>query len=193
MPTLSGAQQTALAQRHVMRRLLLIVDDTGFWDDLGTISVNGQSYTGSGALGEAVTVSGKADLQITPLILQLSGISQAVANLIRGAVVGQEDVTLAIGIFDPDSKAIIGSPIPMFRGYLDDVPIITPPSGGACTVSLTCESIARELTVKSTDTRSNDSQKTRLAGDLFYKYTDQVREHHVFFGSKPNKKHKHKR
>lgn len=192
MPTLSAAQETALASRHVMRRLLLIVDGTGFWDDIGPISVAGQDYTGSGTLGEAFSTSGSAELKITPLVLQLSGISAEVANLIRGALVGQEDVTLAIGIFNPDTKTIIGPPIVMFKGQVDDVPIVTPPMGAVCTITLTCESIARELTIRSTDTRSDDSQQNRLAGDRFYKFTDKVRERTVYFGSRP-KKHKNKR
>lgn len=200
MPTLTSEQEDALALRHVMRRLFVWCDaldpDTGdpspagFWDDLGTVTVAGRDYHGSGTLGEAATITAKSDLSISPLVLTLSGLAPEVAVLVRGSTVGQRPISLSIGIFDPDARALIGPLVKMFDGFVDDIDIKTPQSGGTSTIVLTCESIARELTIKSTDTRSHESQLIRKTGDLFFKYTEGVRDQSIYFGRKaPRRRH----
>lgn len=203
MPVLTSAQETLLAQRHVMRRIFLEVDavdpDTGaadpgyFWDDVVPITVGAKTYHGVGTLGDVVTVEGKSDLSITPVILTLSGISTDVANLIRGRIKGQEPMRLYFGIFDPADKQIETPLILMFQGYIDDVPITTPKTGELSTISITCESVARELTIRSTETRSNESQRKRMSTDKFFSFTGNVREREVPFGMKNRRGDKKKK
>lgn len=194
MPTLTSDQLDALQKRNIMRRMFVYVDaldpDTGdpspagFWDDLGTVTVDGKDYTGSGNVMEIASISAKSDLSIAPMVVTLSGIASAAAHLVRGETVGQRPISLAIGIFDVDTRQVIGSLVPMFNGYIDDVEIKTPQHSNTSQIVLTCESVARELTIKSTDTRSHESQMIRKSGDLFFKYTEGVREQVLYFGRK---------
>ena len=191
MPTLTLAQEDALARRHVMRRIFAEVDaasGTGYyWDDLRPITVGGHTYQGIGTLGEVITVAANSDLSIQPLTIILSGINDEVANLIRGDVVGQEPIRLYIGIFDPDTQQIIGPLVKMFQGFVDDVQIVTPKTGEVSQITITCESVSRELTIQSTDTRSNESQKDRQGSDQFFKYTHAARLKPIYFGGRPKR------
>lgn len=203
MPTLTAAQTTLLAQRNVMRRIFLEVDavdpDTGladpgyFWDDVFPLTIGAKTYQGIGHLGEVISVEGKSDLSITPVVLSLSGISAEVASLIRGRVKGQEPMRLYFGIFNPDTKAISDALILMFQGYIDDVQITTPKTGELSTISITCESVARELTIRSFDTRSHESQRKRKSTDQFFIFTGNIREREIPFGMKNKKGDKKKK
>jgi hypothetical protein len=197
MPTLSTPQRNALALRNVMRRVFVYVEaldpDTGdpapagFWDDLGNVDVDGLTYYGVGALGDAATASNIAatsDMSVSPLVLTLSGLPPEVAALVRGSTVGQRPISLSFGIFDVDSRAVIGSLVKMFDGFVDDIEIKTPKSGGASMITLTCESIGREMTIRSTDVRAHESQQARQSGDDFFKYTEGTPEQTIYFGRK---------
>lgn len=196
MPTLTLAQEDALALRHVMRRIFLEVDaasGTGrYWDDLRAITVGGNTYQGVGTLGEVISVAANSDLSIQPLTLVLSGISDHVANLIRGEIVGQEPMRLYLGIFDPDTQQVIGPLVKMFQGFIDDVQIVTPKMGELSQITITCESVSRELTIRSTETRSNESQKKRFSTDKFFLYTHAARIKPIYFGGRPKRGHKNK-
>lgn len=203
MPALSGAQQTALEQRAVMRRIFVEIDalnaDTGaaeparFWDDVGTKVVDGKTFYGSGTLGEVATIAAASNLSITPLVMTLSGISPEVELAVRGTIVAQRPARLWFGIYDPATpQALIGSLLKMSEVYADDIDIKTPESGGLGLVTLTCESADRELTIRSTDTRSHDSQRARKSTDNLFIYTDAVTTQSLWFGPRTHRKHKKK-
>ena len=195
MLALSYEQSQALQQRRVVRRLFLtieaITDDSPmsdatarFWDDVGEKTINGQIYYGSGNVIEIQSLSNVADSTIPGLTITLSGIPNDVNNLIRGTRYAQRPVSLDVGLFDPDTREIIGNLLPRFRGFINQVQINTPEAGGASTIVVTCESASAALTIGRTDTRSNASAKERDSTDLFYRYTDVQREKPVYFGMK---------
>lgn len=193
MLTLTAAQTAALASGALVKRDFVHIearhpetgepDPAGFYNDVGVIELDGKTYYGSGTLGEASTISAKSDLSIPGLELTLSGISIEAAALVRGKSVSQAPVTRSIGLYDPETRELIGPLIQRFLGFVDTVTIKRPQKGAASTIKMICESVSRAMTLRSTDTRSHESQIRRQSGDWFYKYTDSAR-FPVYFGRK---------
>lgn len=194
MLDLSTAQREALASGRVMRALFLWCDaldpDTGdpspagFWTGAGPIEVGGRTYHGSGTLIRPEPLSAVSDMSIQGLKVTVSGLAPETNALVRGSTVGQRPIELHTGIFDPQTHALIGDLIPRFIGIVDDVEIVTPEAGGEGGIALICESHARALTIKRTDTRSSASQHQRDPDDDFYKYTGAQRAKPIYFGRK---------
>ena len=198
MLALTSAQQEAIAKGHVMWRVYVWCDaidldgvtpaPTGFWDDVGVVEVEvdgePRTYFGSGTLVTVSSLSAVGDLSIPGFAVTLSGLPPEVAALVRGSTVGQRPIEVHIGIFDVDTRELIGEVIPRFKGVVDNIEINTPEAGGTSTVVLTCESVSRALTIRRYDTRSDASQHERDASDDFYKYTAVQRESQPLFGRK---------
>ncbi|MEX2480192.1 MAG: hypothetical protein WD928_04955 [Gammaproteobacteria bacterium] len=193
MITLTTAQQEALARRHVERRIFVwcdALDDmgdpdpAGFWNDVGTVEINGRTYVGSGPLVKVATLSASTDMTIPGLRVTLSGLPAEVAALVRGSTVGQRPLEVHVGIFDVDTNTLIPPLIPRFVGVVDDIDITTPEAGGESTVVLTCESTSRALTISRTGTRSDATQHERDPDDDIYRHTNLQSERPVYFGRK---------
>jgi hypothetical protein len=194
MLNLTSDQQTALQQRSVMRRFFIWCDavdldgspdPAGFWDDVGTIDLDARTYYGSGALIQISSLSAKSDMSIPGLVVTLSGILLEANDIVRARRLGQCPIEVSMGIFDPSDHALIGPLIPRFVGKIDDIEITTPQAGGKNTITMTCESSSRALTIKRTETRSQASLSQRLSNDGFYNYTAGQAVKTLYFGRKP--------
>lgn len=194
MPTLTTEQSDALARAAVESRYFIWIeardpetgnpDPVGFHDHLGTITVGGRNYNGSGKVGQVVTIAAASDLSIPEMRITASGIDPLVLSTFEQKRVDQAAISLSFGIIDVDSGALVGPLVKMFDGFVDDIDIRIPPSGDPGSITLICESTSRELTIKSTETRSHESQQARQSGDEFFKYADTASTTKVFFGMK---------
>jgi hypothetical protein len=192
MRALTSEQLEALAKRHVLRRIFVWCeakhpttgedDPAGFWDDVGVVTLDdGRPFHGS-ALVSISTLSAKSDFSIPAVQVLISGVAAEAVSMIRGSTVGQAPISIDIGIFDVDSHALVGPLVPFFRGFVDDIDVVTPPAGGKSNITLTCESTSRALTIKSTHTRSPSSLQLRREFDKFYDYTAGIGEQPIYFG-----------
>lgn len=184
-------QTEALATRQVMRRWFIWVDaldpigdpaPAGFWDDVGNVEIDGRTYYGSGTvitIGELQAVS---DLSIPGLRITVSNIETTSANLVRGNTLAQRSIIVSLGIYDVAARALIPPLVPRFVGVIDDIEIITPAAGDRSSIELICESAARAMTIRRTDTRSPASCQERAATDRFYDYTAGQAERVIYFG-----------
>jgi len=93
-------------------------------------------------------------------------------------------VELKTGLFDPETRELIGPLIPRFKGRIDDAEIVTPEEGGDATIVLTCESTSRVLTLRRHDTRAQGPAHQRDPNDDLYRYTALQREKPIYFGRK---------
>lgn len=191
MLTLTNDQRTALGKRHLMRRVFIWCDavdengdpdPAGFWDDVGDIEHNGRTYAGSGIVVRIEKIAAKSDLTIPGMRISLCGLDDEAIDLVRARLRGQEPITVHVGLFDVADRTLIGSLVPVFVGYIDDIEFPTPAAGEDSIIDLICESTSRALTVKSTDTRSDPTLKRRRSTDIFYKYTGIQREKPIYFG-----------
>jgi hypothetical protein len=192
MPQFDSDQIAALANDRLEQRQFLWIDardletgdpdPVGFWNDVGNVTVGDKDYLGSTMQGGVEVVSA-TPYTIPSLNLTLNGISAAVATVVRGKAIAQAPMKFSWALFDPDTRQIIGSLIDGFVGWVDDCEIKTPAAGDQSTIVLTCESDMRALTIKSTDVRSNESQKLRLSTDGFFRHADAQRENRIYFGT----------
>lgn len=194
MLTLTAEQQEALAQREVMLRHFIycwardpITGDpspAGFWNDVGTVTMDGRVYEGSGSVVTIGTLSARSDLTIPGLALTMSGVSAAAIAMVRGKSIGQAPIEVSLGIFDVASHSIIGPLVRRFVGRIDTVSTVTPPAGGKATITFNCESASRALTIKRTGTRSSATQRERSLTDAFYDYTAGQSGQKIYFGKR---------
>jgi len=155
----------------------------GFWNGTGNIQMpDGKIYYGSGTLGVIASQSSRSDFSIPGLTITLSGISPAVAALVRNESVGQAPITVSLGIYDTETRELIGGLIPRFVGRVDDVEIKDPAKGGTCEIVFTLESDSRALTLQRPDRRVQEDQLARQPGDDFYKWASSAREARIYFG-----------
>lgn len=190
MRSLTPEQLDALAKSNVMRRMFVWIealdlfgqpDPVGFWDDAGNVVVDTRTYHGN-VLFQIATLSAKADLSIPGLQIVASQVAPEAINLVRGPMIEQRPITVDMGIFDADTHALIPPLIPYFRGFVDDCVVNTPRKGEAGSITIICESAARALTVRRTETRSSASLRIRNPNDKFYDATGTMGQQPIYFG-----------
>lgn len=195
MRTVDGTTLAALQARNVKERTLLwltakdfstgAAHAVGFWTDLGSVSmtvVSGQdgadatrTYVGAGTLLAVDDIPLTNNLGVRTINASLSQLDAATTDAIRGYDLKLAPVEIHRAVFTLGSWTLVAKPLPRFVGYVDQCLITTPSEGkrdGG--VSLSIVSHTRELTRSNTDTRSDQSQQARHAGDRFYMYTSVV-------------------
>jgi hypothetical protein len=156
----------------------------GVFTGVGVIQIEGRTYIGS-SLVSVSALDMVADASIPGLTVTLSGIPPETVALVRGSQIEQRPIRLDFGIYDVSTGALIDGLIPRFRGVIDDAAIDTPAAGGQATITLTCESTSRAMTLRRYDTRSDESCKARHPGDRLYAYTNVQRKRVYFGGAAP--------
>jgi len=192
MLALTAEQITALSSRMVKRRTFVWCEaldydgvtpaPAGFWDDLGEITIGPRTYFGSGNLISVNTLSARSDMTIPSVQVVISAIQTEGVSLIRGFQLAQRPIEIALGIYDIAADTILPPLIRRFIGKVDAVEVQTPESGGTSSITLTCESTSRALTIKRTETRSPSSLAQRAPSDTFYQFTSGQSEQAVYFG-----------
>ena len=191
MRALTGDQLAALRARTVKRRFFVwcdalddagAPDPAGFWDDVGSVDLDGRTYHGSGNLIGIGDLAAQSDLSVPGLQIVISAIETESLSVVRGRMLAQRPITVSLGVYDTVERVLIPPLIPWFVGVIDAVEIKTPPTGERSQIVLTCESISRALTIRRTDTRSPASCMERSATDRFYDYTASQRERTIYFG-----------
>lgn len=189
MRSLDSPTLNALAARRLVARDLIWVQVkdgsntpavAAYWNDRGAITVSvvsGQSggtvsrtYTGTGSLIKVGDIPLTSDLTIRTVDVTLSQVSSDVDTLIRGYNCRLGLVDIHRCLFDPVTRAVVGTPTPRLAGFIDGVQINTPKAGDSGSVIFRVISNTQELTRTSTERRSNYAQRRRLAGDDFFQY-----------------------
>jgi hypothetical protein len=199
---ISSANYTALQNRILMPRdfIWFVVKDRGtgaavtdgYWSDIGSIIADivdpdtggtiTRTWVGAGALIQISDIPLVSSLTVQNISVTLSQVADRVQNLIRGYECKQGRVEIYRGLFDPATRQMVAPAVPRFVGTIDEAPITTPKEGDSGAVTLTCTSNTVELTRSNTDTRSDASQKLRLATDDFFADTAVVGGWQHFWG-----------
>lgn len=191
MLALTSEQQTALAQRRLVRRLFIwceardpVTGDpspAGYWNDVGDVLVSERTYHGAGSVISVSSLGVKGDFTIPSVTVTLSGLDDRAITMLRGESVAQAPITIMIGLFDPDTRNLIPPLFNFFVGIIDDVGFPTPEDGGDSVINLICRSSSRALTIKRTATRSLATSVERDPVDQFYAYAG-VQRRPLYFG-----------
>jgi hypothetical protein len=172
-------------------------ESAGFWSDLGTVSAPvidaltqsevTRDFTGCGSALTIGTLSLTSDLTVRTLDVGLSQIDENIALVVRGYDVKLAPIQVYLGLFDPVKHKLIRAAFPVFVGFVDEAPIVTPKEGEFGSITLKCVSRLREMTRANPDVRSGASQKVRSAGDTFYDDTQNVPDWDIFWGQQKGK------
>ena len=202
MRDIATANQDALAARILVPRdfIWFVVKDRttgaavtdGYWSDIGSINAaivdpdtGGtvmRTWAGAGALISISDIPLVSNITVQNISVTLSQVADRVNNLVRGYECKQGRVEIYRGLFDPNTRTMVSPAMPRFVGTIDEAPITTPAEGGDGDVTLSCTSNTQELTRANTDTRSDASQKLRLATDDFFVDTAVVGTWQQFWG-----------
>lgn len=164
----------------------------GFWSDVMTItaevrepinnSVVTRTFVGSGGMIGISAIAAVSNITVQTATVTMSHIDPAVKNAVMVYDLKQATVEIYRGLFDPDSGALVNAAVCRFFGFVDGAPVTRGPENSEGHIELTCVSHTQELTRSNPDTRSDESQKKRLATDNFYQDTATVGERRIFWG-----------
>ncbi len=140
----------------------------GFWDGIGSLTVSGVTYAGSGGLirGDALSLAGSlasATMTLTLSSMPDTVLSPGVLATIESEQYHQRPVTLSRAYFDPATRALL-SVERVLRGYVDQMRHAEKP-GGEATLSCLIETRARDVTRRGYRVRSDADQKQLASAD----------------------------
>lgn len=202
MRDLSAETYEALQARKLVARdfIWFVVKDRvtgnpvtdGYWSDVGEVSaqvidpesggVVARSFHGALGLIQISDIPLVSNITVQNVQVKLSQVSEHVRDLVHGYECKQGQVQIWRGLFDPDSRLLVGPATPRFVGFIDDIEITTPAENEDGGVTLTCVSHTQEMTRYNPDTRSDASQRLRADNDNFFQDTTVVGGWQHFWG-----------
>lgn len=169
----------------------------GLWSDVGNVSAQvidpdtgfavSRDWYGAGSLVSIDDIPMVSNLSVQNVQISLNQIDDRINDLIRLYDAKQARVEIFRGLFDPDSRQMVAPAECRFVGFVDQIEVKTPSENEAGYVMLSCASHTQEMTRSNPDTRSDNSQKLRLANDNFFVDTSTAGEWEIFWGSEKGK------
>lgn len=183
----NDAQEALDSGRFSVRCLLKVRMDEGdpfaIWDDVGTIEVNEDVYSGAAGRFTVQTTTSVKDLSIQNLDITLSGLDAEVTNLIDGAGWHQRPIEITRAIIATESPTIF-SLMPEFSGFLDQM-FWTERPGDTSTMRFRAESASREFNRAGARTRSPADQRQRDSSDGFFDWATAAVSGTIVWGQNP--------
>ena len=198
MKSFSGTLTTYLATGNLMSRVLFWITakdrstgspvTLGFWngDDNQNFTINAVARTYYGA-GDLANPSSPLVYQVgvkpTDFELVLAPLSQEVADAIRLYDCRMAAVEIHRAFFDPLTGNLVEEPTRVFKGQIEEAPLVTPEVNGTSTCTLKLISSAVNLTRSLVLTQSDTYQQLR-SNDRFRRYVDVSGSVDVAWGQK---------
>lgn len=189
MKSISVAQQAALDAAFALPVLFAEVD---WLEGLERYVTAGTDMTWDGytwkGIADAVGVEALTEsdgVEATGVRFTLAGVgSSRVSQALATASQGRR-VTLWLGLLDPATMALIGTPVREFEGRLDAPVLTESPSedGPVAVVSVTAESRMAALLSANVRRYTDADQQKFHAGDTFFKFAAQMAERLIVFPS----------
>lgn len=168
MRTLSADALAALdsgrfTTRILVKALVRAADPFCIWDDIGTITVDGDDYVGAAGRFTVEPAPSSLDQASRAMKITLSGLDPIVTALIEQAGWHQAPIFVQRAVITTDAPAVLHL-MPEFSGFLDQM-IPRERVGGTSTIEFLCETDSRELARSGSDTRSDTNQRLRDPDD----------------------------
>jgi len=167
-----AAAQLSMIQAAAKRPVLFFEGEfTGgtlrLWSGVGTISWNGQSWTGAGSLLGFGQIQETTEIRASGTTISLNGISSSLISIALAQCRQGLSGRVWLGGLDA-SNAVIADPYMAFEGRLD-VPEISD-EGETCTISISYESRLIALERPRDRRVTHEDQQIDYPGDLFREY-----------------------
>lgn len=191
MRSYTAGQTTALEQRAQIERGLVLFQlgsgNYGFWDGDYPLTWNSITFQPGGQLIEIEAGEQSLAMDSSALTMRLyanpdAGITSSVLRTIEAEAYHQRPVTIYEALFDTDTRARIGDPVAIWRGYIDQIVHETDPSSGVHVLAARCESRSIDYTKRGTAMASNAHQQAISSGDKGFEFAGIAGTVEVAFG-----------
>ena len=146
---------------------------------LGPLTVGGNTYTGTGRLGQVSAAEEDSELARTPVTLTLAGLPTDLLAVVLGEDFGGRRATLSLGYLDPVTMQLVADPFVLYRGRMDTVSV---EQGDTLSISVAVESRFAAWD-RPKERRFNDAdQQGRHPGDRFFEFAEQATEKELQWG-----------
>jgi hypothetical protein len=149
-------------------------DETmGLWtgEDARVFDIGGaRTYYGPAVIDHD-PIDGGVGLDVRTIQVRVPGIAPEVEQLIRGYDPKFGLAEMHVAVFNPETMELIAPPRRVFKGWIDQVSVPTPPAGGTSDATLTLASAARALTRIFPLRRGHADQQDVLANDRGREYS----------------------
>ena len=176
--TVPSAILTALAQPEVEPFYAVEIDlDSGplrLWTGYGDRTIDGNTYTGGGALMGISGLEEVADLSAKNITLTLSGMSSTVISLALQEPYQRRKVRVLWGVRG------VSDFVEVFSGSLNQMVIEDSADSG--TISVTVDSKLVELERASNRRYTSESHKARNPSDTFFDFVAKIQDKQIVFG-----------
>lgn len=169
----------------------------GMWSGVGTIDaqvidpMTGQAvtrtYAGTYGLVAISDISLITGVSVQPITIAMSQVEARVAQLVRQYDLKQARVEIHRGRINPATRLMVAPAAKRFVGFVDEVEIVEGAEGEEGGVRVSCVPYSQELLRSNPDTRSDQSQQKRRAGDEFFRDVAVVADWQQFWGKADGK------
>lgn len=185
----------AAARAGVVARVLVWVtaknrttgapETMGLWngeqDQSFTIDGGSRDYYGAGGVLGVDDIRAEVGLQVRYHTITLSAIDTNIANLVRGFDARLAPVEIHRALFNTDTRVLVSEPHRVFKGWVNEISLPTPASGGDADMTVTLASSSRALTRTLSLKKSDESQRLR-SDDRFRRYGEVTGQVGVYWG-----------
>lgn len=182
---LTPAMVAALSARRVrwvwLADVVVAEGHVRVWTGHGTITFNGDDYTGIGSFGGVSQVEETSDLKATGITLQLSGVPPELLQVALAQIRYNRSATVWLGLLDLDTGALIDDPIILFEGRTDNASITE--SGETASIQLAVENRLITLDRPRERRYTSEDQQTYYPDDLGFDFVPALQTKKIVWGS----------
>jgi len=150
-----------------------------FHSELGDLTFDGDTYTGTGRLGDISPMDEESELARTPITLSLSGLPTDLLGAFLDEHYQGRRATVYLGYFD-DNRALVDDPIVLYRGRMNQPQI---ERGETLRIALTVESRFAAWDRPQVRRYNNADQQSRYPGDKGLEFVEKSANVQVFWGA----------
>jgi len=167
----------AIATGRLVRRKFVLAEfsegSIGWWNDAGTVTVNGIVYRGDCVIGEVSGISGESDLSMANVTAKLSASDAAILGAFEHYTWHFRPMTVQCLLFDPSMHTIYPTPWWRYRGLMEKVTHPQSTSEGATINVKIADLLSRGLRSPAAF-RTDGDQRMRLSTDSAFRYVSTV-------------------
>lgn len=168
-----------VVEPFLLAELMFDGDPIYAWSGVGTLTWNGNDYTGVGELGGVDPIAETSDLAAKGVAFSLSGVPSATISLALGSNYSGRIARLRLGFFD-GSGNIIADPFVIAEGFMDQLDIQE--DGDSSQVTVKAESRLITLQRAREFLYDDEDQKALFAGDKGFEFVAALQDKEISWG-----------
>ena len=153
------------------------------WSGPWPLSWNGQTWTGTGDVGQIGAVAESSEVKATGTTITLSGVDQAILQECLDDVWLGAPCTIYFGALNSATMQPAGTPYSMYVGMVDQPTVNYGIGDNACSISLAIESNMLRLSTGAQRHYTSADQRLRFPKDTFFFAVESLNDQALDWGS----------